>query len=103
MPGAPCGAAWVPPGRPPMLKFALGQSVTRLEDDRLLKGAGCYTDDFDLPDALHACLVRSPHAHARILKIDFSEAVKSSRVKAIFTARDVEAAVLPHVHCLLPV
>ncbi len=86
-----------------MPKFALGQSVTRLEDDRLLKGAGCYTDDFDLPDALHACLVRSPHAHARILKIDFSEAVKSSGVKAIFTGKDVEADGLGDVPCLIPV
>src|SRR5258708_2707030 len=103
MPGAPRWAALVPTRRPPRPKFALGKSVPRLEDDRLLKGAGCYTDDFDLPDALHACLVRSPHAHARILKIDFSEAVKSSGVKAIFTGKDVEADGLGDVPCLIPV
>jgi len=68
-----------------MPKFALGQSVTRLEDDKLLKGEGRYTDDFPLDGALHAYLLRSPHAHARILKIDFSDALKSPGVKAVLT------------------
>jgi carbon-monoxide dehydrogenase large subunit len=86
-----------------MPKFALGQSVTRLEDDRLLKGAGCYTDDFPISGALHAVLVRSPHAHARILKIDFSAALNSPGVKAILTGKDVEADGLGDVPCLIPV
>ena len=86
-----------------MPKFALGQSVTRLEDDKLLKGAGRYTDDFPLAGALHAYVLRSPHAHARILKIDFSEAIKSPGVKAILTGKDVEADGLGDIPCLIPV
>src|SRR4026207_2196869 len=48
------------------MKFALGQSIQRLEDDTLLRGAGRYTDDFALANAAHVIFVRSPHAHARL-------------------------------------
>ena len=48
------------------MKFALGQSVPRTEDPRLLTGRGRYTDDFVLPRLAHAYVLRSPHAHARI-------------------------------------
>jgi CO/xanthine dehydrogenase Mo-binding subunit len=47
-------------------KFAVGQSVRRLEDPRLLQGLGRYSDDVSLPRETHAVLARSPHAHARI-------------------------------------
>jgi len=53
-----------------MSKFALGQSVTRIEDAALVQGAGRYTDDFELAGAAHACILRSPHAHASITNID---------------------------------
>src|SRR5262245_31360433 len=53
----------------PPMKFALGQSISRLEDDVLLRGAGRYADDFALARAAHACFVRSPHAHAKIKRI----------------------------------
>jgi len=86
-----------------MPKFAVGQSVTRLEDDKLLKGAGRYTDDFPMDGALHAYVLRSPHAHAKILKIDFSEALESPGVKAILTGKDVEADGLGDIPCLIPV
>jgi len=48
----------------------IGQSVRRKEDDRLLRGAGCYADDWNLPRQVYACMVRSPHAHARIVSIN---------------------------------
>jgi len=48
------------------MKFALGQAVPRTEDPRLLTGRGRYIDDFVLPRLAHACVLRSPHAHARI-------------------------------------
>src|SRR5262249_45996125 len=48
------------------MKFALGQAVPRTEDPRLLPRRGRYTDDFVLPRLAHACVLRSPHAHARI-------------------------------------
>ncbi len=86
-----------------MPKFALGQSVSRLEDDRLLKGAGCYTDDFPVSGALHAVLLRSPHAHAFIKSISIKNAVESKGIVAIFTGKDVEADGLGDVPCLIPV
>ena len=43
----------------------IGRSLRRVEDPRLIKGIGTYTDDVRLPGLLHAMLVRSPHAHAR--------------------------------------
>src|SRR6266545_946827 len=47
-----------------------GKPVLRQEDPRLLAGQGCYSDDFNLPRQAYACMVRSPHAHARIRRID---------------------------------
>ena len=47
-----------------MTKFGLAQSIRRVEDPRLLKGNGRYTDDIVLPGMLHGIVVRSPHASA---------------------------------------
>ena len=47
------------------MKFGVGQSVTRKEDDPLLRGHGRYVADHAAEGALHAVMVRSPHAHAR--------------------------------------
>src|SRR5947199_9058491 len=52
----------------------LGASVKRVEDDRFIRGKGNYTDDFKLPGMLHMEILRSPHAHARIVSIDTSKA-----------------------------
>jgi len=49
---------------------AIGRPLPRLEDARLLTGGGCYSDDFTAPGQAYACVVRSPHAHARIVAID---------------------------------
>src|SRR5687767_3050677 len=85
------------------MKFALGQSVTRLEDDLLLRGGGRYTDDFSLARAAHVCFVRSPHAHARIKAISATAAANAPGVIAIFTGKDVAADRLGNVPCLVPV
>ena len=66
----------------------IGKPVSRKEDDRLLCGRGCYGDDISLPGQAYAAMVRSPHAHARILKIDSSEAKKTAGVIAVFSAAD---------------
>ena len=66
-----------------------GASVSRREDPRLLRGQGRYVDDIKLPGMLHATIVRSPHAHARILSIDTSEAEAHPGVKAVVTASDL--------------
>jgi carbon-monoxide dehydrogenase large subunit len=85
------------------MKFALGQSVTRLEDDLLLRGGGRYTDDFSLARAAHVCFVRSPHAHARIKAISATAAANAPGVIAIFAGKDVAADRLGNVPCLIPI
>jgi len=72
-------------------KFAVGQSVRRVEDARLLHGLGRYSDDMDVPRQAYAVLVRSPHAHARIVRIDTRGALKSPGVLAVLTGADVAA------------
>lgn len=68
---------------------SIGRHEPRREDARLLTGRGRYIDDIAVPGALHACFVRSPHAHARILSIDASAALEMPGVVAVFTGRDV--------------
>ena len=72
-------------------KFAVGQSVRRLEDPRLLQGLGRYSDDVSLSRQAYAVVVRSPHAHARIRSIDAAPALTASGVLAVLTGADVAA------------
>ena len=65
-----------------------GERVQRVEDDRLLRGHGRFTDDID-EGALESCLVRSPYAHARIRSIDVSAARALPGVVAVYTAADL--------------
>jgi carbon-monoxide dehydrogenase large subunit len=74
-----------------MTKFGLAQSVRRVEDPRLLKGDGRYTDDIVLPGMLHGIVLRSPHAAAKITGIDTAMASSIEGVKAIYTAADLNA------------
>jgi carbon-monoxide dehydrogenase large subunit len=75
-----------------MQKFSIGQPVRRREDQRFITGAGCYLDDIQMPGMTHAAFVRSPHAHARIVAIDTTEAKAAPGVLAVFTHEDVAAA-----------
>jgi carbon-monoxide dehydrogenase large subunit len=61
----------------------------RREDDRLLKGQGRYTADWNFPGQLYACFLRSDRAHALIRKIDTSGALASPGVKAVFIGEDL--------------
>ena len=71
------------------IKFGVGQSVLRKEDDALIRGKGRYTDDYaPQPAALHALVLRSPHAHAKFT-IDIARARGLPGVGAILTADDV--------------
>lgn len=70
------------------MKFALGQSVPRTEDPRLLKGLGLFIDDEVLPYMTHGFVLRSPHAHADIISVNTDIAENSPGVLAIFTGRD---------------
>jgi carbon-monoxide dehydrogenase large subunit len=67
----------------------LGQALPRKEDYRLLTGQGCFVDDLSVPGALHACFVRSPHAHARIKRIDTESALNMPGVVGVFTGHDL--------------
>ncbi|MBM3606927.1 MAG: xanthine dehydrogenase family protein molybdopterin-binding subunit, partial [Alphaproteobacteria bacterium] len=66
----------------------IGASVRRKEDMRLLTGAGCFADDIQVRQPVHAVFVRSPHAHARIRKIDVSVAAAMPGVLAVWTGQD---------------
>jgi len=68
-----------------------GKPVLRKEDARLLVGAGCYSDDINLPGQAYACFVRSPHAHARIVDIDARAALAMPGVHGVLTAADLVA------------
>src|SRR5215472_11090356 len=74
-----------------MIKFGVGQPVTRLEDARLLKGKGRYQDDTNLPGQLHAVFLRSPHAHAKIRSIQTTAAAAAPGVHAVYTGADYAA------------
>src|SRR6058998_30001 len=67
----------------------IGASVRRKEDYRFLIGAGQYTDDVNPPHHTHAYFLRSPHAHAKIRKIDTSKAKTAPGVVAIYTGADL--------------
>ena len=67
----------------------LGRSLRRSEDHRLLQGRGAFVDDIHLPDALHACAVRSPHASARIRSVDAADAVSTPGVVTVLTGEDL--------------
>jgi carbon-monoxide dehydrogenase large subunit len=69
----------------------IGASVHRKEDDRLLSGCGCYSDDINLPSQAYAVMVRSPHAHARIVSIDSSAARALPGVIAVMTGAEFVA------------
>jgi len=67
-----------------------GSGIRRREDPRLITGQATYTDDYVLPGMCHAVMLRSPHAHARIKRIDTSRAKQSPGVLAVFTGADIE-------------
>lgn len=86
-----------------MTRFAIGQSLTRIEDAALLQGAGRYADDLHLAHAAHAAVLRSPHAHARIKRMATTAALSAPGVLAVLTGRDVAADRLGDMPCLVPV
>jgi aerobic carbon-monoxide dehydrogenase large subunit len=67
----------------------VGQALKRKEDPRLITGRATYVDDLVLPGTLHAAIVRSPEAHARIVSIDKEAALARPGVHAVFTGGDM--------------
>lgn len=83
-----------------MIKFGVGQSPKRLEDDRLLTGHGRYTDDLTPEGCAYGVTVRSPYAHAVVKSVDTSMAKDMPGVLAIYTHADI--AKYGPVPCLVP-
>src|SRR5947209_5188670 len=74
-----------------MAKFGIGQAVRRVEDVRFITGAGRYVDDISLPGMVHGVVLLSPHAHARIRKIDTAKAKAAPGVLLVLTGADAAA------------
>jgi carbon-monoxide dehydrogenase large subunit len=72
-----------------MAVFGKAQYIKRVEDDRLLTGTGGFTDNLTRPNQVHVVLVRSPHAHAKILGVNADEARKAPGVVAVYTWQDM--------------
>lgn len=75
---------------PPITRNVIGKRLPRTEDAKLLTGRGKYLNDINVVGQLHACLVRSPAAHARISSIDASAAAELPGVHLVWSAADVE-------------
>jgi len=78
----------------------IGQSVPRANAKRLLQGRGVYTDDLRLPRLAHVVFFRSPHAHARIVKLDFTRARAMPGVIAVVDGKAVAGFCKPWVAVL---
>src|SRR3712207_2298802 len=73
----------------------IGQSIRRREDARLLRGQGRYVSDLPLPAALEAAVLRSPHAHARITRLDASAAMSLPGIVAILDGPSLASRLAP--------
>ena len=82
------------------MKFGISQSITRVEDGPLLRGAGRYVADVTPPDTLHAVVLRSPHAHARFRITDSATARALPGVRLVLTAQDKDIAALGPMPCV---
>ena len=70
----------------------VGQPLPRFEDHRFVTGQGRYTDDLETPGAVHAVMVRSPHAHAHVDAVDADAARDADGVLGVYTGADLAAA-----------
>ena len=86
-PGRPGSPDPVPPER-----SGSGRSVLRVEDDALVRGEGRFADNVQAGDQVYAAFVRSPHPHARILRIDADRAKRLRGVLLVLTGQDLVAA-----------
>ena len=73
------------------MQFGIGQSVLRVEDHRLVQGQGRFTGDIDLPGQAWMQIVRSPHANARIRRINVDAARSAPGVLSVLTGSEYAA------------
>ena len=85
---------------PPAAGGYIGRSVLRPQAARHLAGRGTFTDDLTLPRMTHAAFLRSPHAHARIVRIDTAAAKRMPGVVAVVTGEEVARVCEPWVGTL---
>jgi carbon-monoxide dehydrogenase large subunit len=83
-----------------MNQYGMGQPVRRVEDRRFLTGHGRYLDDLNRPRQATAVLLRAPHAHALIRRIDIGAAAATTGVLAVLTGADLEADGIGTIPCL---
>src|SRR6187549_3399489 len=82
-----------------MSATGIGAAVRRKEDHRFITGKGQYTDDINRPGQTYIYFVRSPHAHAKIRKIDSAEAKGMPGVLAVLTGADLAADKIGNLIC----
>ena len=80
----------------------VGRAMPRVEDPRFLAGRATYVDDVALPGMLHVALLRSPHAHARIARLDVADAARHPGVLAVLTGEEI-AQLMPPLRPLIPI
>jgi len=81
----------------------VGKPILRKEDARLLVGGGCYSDDVNVPGQAYACFVRSPHAHAKVERVQTAGALATPGVIAVLTGADAAAdGMKPLTHSPMP-
>jgi carbon-monoxide dehydrogenase large subunit len=84
-----------PAQKPKEERSWVGKSIRRVEDPRFLRGRGGYVDDMTLPRMLHAAVLRSPHPHARITRVDTAAAKAAPGVVAVVTGEDAAELCAP--------
>ena len=84
---------------PPTASQTIGQPVLRTEDMRFLTGSGQFVDDINLSNIAYGYVLRSPHAHTPILRIDTVAALRSPGVLHVLTGKDVEQEGLGQLEC----
>src|SRR5690625_7944365 len=80
---------------------SIGEPIARVEDERLVTGRGKYVDDV-LPGALEMAVLRSPHAHAKILSIEIDEVLDLEGVHAVYTYEDLPGSMAEPLPLLIP-
>ncbi|MFZ9806657.1 MAG: xanthine dehydrogenase family protein molybdopterin-binding subunit [Ilumatobacteraceae bacterium] len=81
----------------------IGTRLLRREDPPLLTGEAKFTNDLNIPGALHLAVLRSPYAHAKIKSINVSAALKIAGVVAVYTGKDLQSAWAAPMPCAWPV
>src|SRR5262249_43656540 len=80
----------------------VGASRKRVEDRALMTGGGRYVDDIAVPGVLHVHFVRSPHGHARIVRLDTGSARRVAGVVAVVSAGDIKHLGQPAANAFFP-